>query len=262
MRAVFVLLLGAGCHGESICHDEYFVDGDGDGHGAPGDSIARCLAPDGYARSNDDCNDSDPTIHPGAAETCNERDEDCDGTVDDDAVDAGVWYTDADADGFGDLATGVTVCTQPAGTVTDATDCDDAANAVHPGAPEICNVVDDDCDDLIDEADPDLTGGDVFFVDADGDGFGVDAGSIVACEQPSGYSLESGDCNDAAPSAFPGATEICDNGIDDDCDTRIDDCLPSINAADAFLIGTSGPCTATSDTALRRATSTRMVSPI
>src|SRR5678816_1157262 len=75
-----------------------------------------------------------------------DRDEDCDGTVDDNAADASTWYADGDADGYGTVSLTQMSCTQPSGYVADATDCDDAHSNVHPGATEFCNGVDEDCD--------------------------------------------------------------------------------------------------------------------
>ena len=87
-----------------------------------------------------------------------------------DACAYGTWYADSDGDGFGRASAAVSGCTQPAGTVTDATDCDDASAARHPGATEVCNMADDDCDGTVDEGvRPTL------YLDADGDGYGVTA---------------------------------------------------------------------------------------
>jgi hypothetical protein len=64
----------------------FFRDADGDGHGAPGTATTACVMPMGHVASSDDCNDADPVRYPGAPETCNARDEDCDGIVDDDGT--------------------------------------------------------------------------------------------------------------------------------------------------------------------------------
>ncbi len=96
-----------------------------------------------------DCDDTDASIHPGATEVCDGVDQDCDGEADEGLL-LSVW-TDADGDGYGDPDTEDVVCEQPAGTVTDDTDCDDTSDAVHPGAPEVCNALDDDCDGLTDQ---------------------------------------------------------------------------------------------------------------
>lgn len=128
----------------------FYLDADDDGHGidvtTPG-----CTVPQGYAPAPDDCNDEDPEISPSAAETCNGEDDDCDGMHDEEAIDAPTWYADADADGYGDIAITENTCEQPTGYVLPADDCDDARADSHPGAPETCNAIDDDCDGLIDD---------------------------------------------------------------------------------------------------------------
>ena len=140
-----------------------------------------------------DCDDSDRLSYPGAVETCDSADNDCNGAVDDGAVDASTWYIDGDGDGFGGAAT-VLSCTQPAGYAALDGDCDDADTLYYPGAPESCSAVQDyNCD------------GSVGYADADGDGF-------VACN----------DCDDGDPASYPGAVELCD-GADNDCDGAIDD---------------------------------------
>ena len=101
-----------------------------------------------------DCDDADPTSFPGGVEVCDGRDNDCDGSVDEEAVDAQRYYADADEDGFGDDAVSELSCEPPAGHVTKSGDCDDSNEAVFPGATEICNDLDDDCDEAIDEQIP------------------------------------------------------------------------------------------------------------
>jgi len=65
-----------------------------------------------------------------------------------------VFHVDADADGYGDPTMPVRACDMPAGTVADATDCNDQDPAAHPGADEVCNGIDDDCDTALDEWSP------------------------------------------------------------------------------------------------------------
>lgn len=101
-----------------------------------------------------DCNDRDASIHPGADEVCNGVDDDCDddvdGRVNENAVDASTWYADADADGYGDSAISVVACDAPIDYVADDTDCDDATPVVNPGMTELCdNDVDEDCDGTV-----------------------------------------------------------------------------------------------------------------
>ena len=93
-------------------------------------------------------------------------------------------------------------------------DCDDGNAAVHPGAPEICNGLDDDCDGK-QPAKP------LWYADYDGDGYGAAASSVAECDQPAGYVADATDCNDDDPNVSPGDPEWCDNTIDDDCDGTI-----------------------------------------
>ncbi len=104
---------------------------------------------------DEDCDDSDPAIHPDADEVCDGVDNDCDGTVDAGARDAPSWYHDEDGDEYGDYCCVIRACEQPKGRVADNTDCDDGDASIHPGAPEACDGVDSDCDALTDEDDPD-----------------------------------------------------------------------------------------------------------
>ncbi|MBI1225950.1 MAG: HYR domain-containing protein, partial [Bacteroidetes bacterium] len=66
------------------------------------------------------------------------------------------WYADADGDSYGDPLVSQVSCSQPTGYVADDTDCDDADFNVNPSATEVCNGVDDNCDALVDAADPNL----------------------------------------------------------------------------------------------------------
>lgn len=132
------------------------------------------------------------------------------------------YYADLDGDGYGNAASSVAACTQPAGYVTNKMDCNDDPNAggaaIHPDAPEICNGVDDDCDGQIDEGVET-----VFYPDVDGDGYGNAAASVKACTAPAGYITAGGDCNDNNSVIKPGAAEICGNGIDDNCNGQVDE---------------------------------------
>lgn len=215
----------------------WYRDADNDGFGNPLDVLNDCDQPTGYIAAAGDCNDTNSAVFPGATEVCNNTDDDCDTQVDE--------GFDNDNDGF-------TVCEG---------DCDDNNGIVYPGAFEICNNIDDDCDTQIDEGydnDNDgftICGGDcddnnsnvypgaseicgntidedcsgalnngcptyTYYVDNDGDGFGVTANSIVsfASSAPTGYAALGGDCNDNLIGVNPAASELCFTNYDDDCD--------------------------------------------
>ena len=167
------------------------------GSASPFDTAGTDTDADGYPAWND-CDDTDPTVNPGAAERCDGIDNDCDGSVDTNAVDAQTWYPDTDGDGFGDPAGAVSDCVLPAGFLPDGTDCDDADPAVNPIAIEACNAVDDDCDGEVDESDGSL--GRTWYLDADGDDWGDSMLTARACDIPDGYASEAGDCDDTDPS--------------------------------------------------------------
>lgn len=97
-------------------------------------------------------------------------------------------------------------------------DCDDTNPEVHAGNAEECNGIDDDCDGLIDADDTyNLVGGETAYRDDDGDGYGDPDTEAVFCEVPSGWIATSQDCDDSNAAVYPGAKEICDDGLDNDC---------------------------------------------
>ncbi len=196
----------------------WYADSDSDGYGDAGSTIEACSQPSGYSDDASDCDDADKAINPGADEVCDGVDNDCDDTADEDAVDASTWYTDGDADGYGDEASGVAACDQPKDTIGDGGDCDDADKSVSPAAEEICDGIDNDCSGVADDAATDAA---TWYADGDADGYGLEKETTEACDQPSGYSGASGDCDDGNKAISPAAEEVCDD-TDNDCDGDVD----------------------------------------
>ena len=168
-----------------------WADRDGDGFGDRDAPTSACTVPSGSVGNHRDCDDATATVSPAAQEVCNGIDDDCDGDVDPPPTS---WFRDADGDGYGSSGDEVEACEQPDGYADDDSDCDDAASGVHPGAAELCNGVDDDCANGVDDA-----------FDEDGDGHmapGCAAGD---------------DCDDSDPDVHAGASDACGDGIDGDC---------------------------------------------
>ena len=186
-----------------------------DEHGTPGAANYDCLTDtdsDGYTGA-DDCDETNAAVNIGATEVCGDGiDNDCDGVGDVTTT----WYADGDGDAYGDTAVSSDSCAQPSGYVADNTDCLDTDNFTYPGAPEACDGVDNDSDGLIDDG---ATGSNTYYADADGDTYG-DAGTSVtgSCTAPTGYVADNTDCDDAAGTVNPGEAEVCNDGIDNDCD--------------------------------------------
>ena len=186
------------------------------GPGDSGDPVDPDIDADGDGvPASVDCDDADAEVFPGAPEVCNNIDDDCD-----DAVDEGVletFYNDNDGDGWGNPLLSVEACTAPEGSVSDGTDCDDTDPEIFPGAVDVCNNIDDDCDDEIDE-----DGSETIYADLDGDGWGDDEAPGTGCPDD-GWASEGGDCDDTDGLISPGQpTDYCD-GKDTDCDGTIDE---------------------------------------
>ncbi|MBL7954756.1 MAG: S8 family serine peptidase, partial [Flavobacteriales bacterium] len=272
----------------------WYVDADTDGFGVNGTGLVSCTPLAGRSQVAGDCDDTNITVFPGAQEICDGLNNDCDGNTDEDFI----WYADFDGDGFGDDATQQISCTPVPGAVQVGGDCDDNNGQLHtpgqtcddgnpntevdvvsndcicmgyvsgncpPGevedcngncAPvewigdgfcddgafehngvaiffncaefgsdggdcqncvaEVCDGLDNDCDGQVDE-------NFMLYVDADGDGWGDanDPGAIICEPPPTGFSSETGDCDDTNAAIFPGAAEVCD-GVDNNCDGFVD----------------------------------------
>ncbi len=283
----------------------YYLDADNDNFGVATDSIGTCsfTPPAFYAVNTSDCDDNDININPGVSEICqNGIDEDCDGvddicsgvqgctdvtacnynpqaTVNDGScINPLLWYLDADADGY--YVSDSLACSAPtsdySATAGILGDCNDAQAAINSAATEICDDLDNDCDEEIDEFVQNT-----YYLDNDADGFG-DVNSIaLACSPVAGYvsnsddcddalllyldadndgfggnvlaacgEINNTDCNDASSSVYPGATEFCENNIDENCDGSDEICVgipgctnPSACNFDPLAEADNGSCT-------------------
>ncbi len=217
----------------------FYTDSDGDGYGT-GSATRGCDAVSGQADNDDDCDDTDSAIHPGATEVCDPAatDEDCDSVADDDddsVSGQSTWYLDADGDGYGG-STQEPACIQPASTTTTADDCDDTDAAISPSAAEACDGADTDenCDGVAD--DTTATGLLNFYIDADGDGYGS-ATPVLACDLPEGAAISADDCDDSTAERHPGATELCDDAdLDEDCDGAAENADPDSTNLQSYWV--------------------------
>src|SRR3989339_109895 len=195
----------------------YYRDFDGDGYGLTSSTTQACSVPSGYATNQTDCNDSNADIKPGAAEACDNIDNDCDGSIDEYCASMKTYYRDADGDTYGNPSVSTTSLEAPSGYVNNDRDCNDTKGSIRPGVREICDGIDNNCDGTVDENMASRT----YYFDNDADGFGGTA-TTSDCRLPLGYVTNNKDCNDSNRLIYPGAVEVKDN-VDNDCDGKTDE---------------------------------------
>jgi hypothetical protein len=200
-------------------NQNFYEDMDMDGYGNASTLISTCVQPLGYITSAGDCNDMNAAVNDGMMEICNDVDDNCNSLVDD-GLTFTDYYFDNDGDAFGNTTDAVFACEQPSGYVPAGGDCNDNAFGVYPGSPEFCNGSDDDCDGSIDNGLVFLS----YYADADGDTYGDINNSESLCADPGSlFVTNDTDCDDTNALVNPAATEVWENGIDDDCNPSTSD---------------------------------------
>jgi hypothetical protein len=220
----------------------FYYDADGDGYGSNSASC-RCWPSGGYtAWQAGDCNNYNASVHPGAPETCNGVDDNCDGLYD---VGIGLpgcktFYKDGDGDGYGSSDSRCLCFPMVPWNVTNASDCNDGNSGIHPGQGENCGTwYDDNCNGATNEQN--ASGCNTYYWDADGDGYGTSSSACYCSSTGNWRSGTSGDCNDGNSGVNPGANEVC-NGVNDNCKNGTDEGLGSTTCGQGQCYHTQANC--------------------
>jgi len=252
----------------------WYRDLDNDGYGNPNNTTVAVSQPSGYLSNNTDCNDNNANVNPGATEICDGLDNNCNGATDEGVTNT--YYRDNDNDGYGNASVTTQACSSPSGYVTNNTDCNDNNANVNPGATEICDGLDNNCNGATDEGvtntyyrdndndgygnasattqacslpsgyvtnntdcndnNANVTLGATYYADNDGDGYGNPNNTTTACSLPSGHVTNNSDCNDNNANVNPGENEICD-GLDNNCNGSTDEgCNTGNNNCDGSIL--------------------------
>jgi len=209
----------------------YYRDGDTDGYGDPRDTKCLCAPTSAYpVDTAGDCDDARADVNSAAREVCNGVDDDCDGSTDDfplTLLDGRTVTGPGAACGAGACAGGVTECRPDGSGIVCPTETQ--------AAVESCNGADDDCDGRTDQAGAALCV--AYFRDGDTDSAGARGDWTCLCAGASPYTAAAGDdCDDTRADVYDGATEICFDAIDDDCD-GLTDCA-NLSTCDGHPCGT------------------------
>lgn len=183
----------------------HYADADRDGFGDPASAADACGVPTGRVMEGGDCDDSCPSCRPSGSEMCDGDDQDCDGTIDEGATIT--YYADGDRDGHGRSAATIEACELPPGYAAIGDDCNDDVSGFFPGALEVCNALDDDCDGSLDETFPCVQS--------------ALSSCITTCGS-TGQGTCTASCALPTGAACAPPIESCNRG-DDDCDAHVDE---------------------------------------